>query len=290
MMKKCVVLALALLLGARAVAELQNVEVGSGHRLRPDTFTIETRIYQTLTSITGDGETSRTLPGMNGWLQVLHQRLDNVALAMDGATLTWDGQDEPDYPRIIGLGAPNIVTRKGEEAFLQVGPNTPTQYMRPAEEGRYALEALPTDAPGKEIGIGLSLTPKATSGDDRILTMDFSFNYSWIKERQKLEGVHLEVGEPILGKVSADGEVQTRLGEWSCYQSPVGSDGAIYVFIRVTEANAAPAAELSTPPAAPAYGNLGTPNAAAPTKGLKNIEVGGSMRLRWEHRTGRPKL
>lgn len=290
---------LFLLRATCAFAELQNVEVGGGPRIAAPqdnaasptrTFTIEARFYQVLTNITDDGLNTRTLPGMDGWFQELHQRLDQVALVMEGTTLAWDGKEEPDYPRIIGLSAPSITTRAGEKAILTVGASSPTQYMRPVEGEQFILETLRSSGNEPEIGTMLAVTPKEILEGGATLMMDFAFHYNWIKDRQKLEGVNLDVGKPILGHVSTESEVQIRLGEWSCYVSPVGSDGAVYVFVRVTPASATPAAKTEVPTPVPTVSVVESPSDDAKSKGIKNIEVGGSMRLRWEHRTGGPKL
>jgi hypothetical protein len=244
----------------------------------------EVRIYQVLTSVTGAGLTSHTLPGMNGWLQIIHQKLDDVELVMDGATLTWNGQPAPDNPRIIGIA---ILTLEGEPASVVIGSDRPLQYMTRKQDSLFELKTTDTIV----VGLSLSVNPTGFSGD-KLLNCDLSFRYSWVKDREKIEGVNLEVGQPIIGRVSAEGAVQMRLGEWSCYQTPVESEGLIFLFLRAQEKGREAVQEGAKEPGQGKGGkdaaqthNVGaaetTPEAAGP-----KVEVGGAIEVRGGYRSG----
>lgn len=241
-------------------------------------YLFDTRIYQVLTGITGSGLNSRTLQGMNGWLQIIHQKLDDTELVMDGATLTWNGQPCPDNPRIIQLATPKIITREGEDATLAVGSKMPVQYMNRQPEGLFELQALEPDI----AGLSLSLTPVNT-GADNLLSCDLSFTYSWVKEREQIKGVNLEVGRPAIGKAAGEGAVQMRLGEWSCYQVPVESEGWIFLFLRAKQEDGKAAQALLQGREDAKELSAEAKEKAVPPEKESNgpkIEVGGSVRMR----------
>ncbi len=244
----------------------------------------EVRIYQVLTNVTGSGLISRTLPGMNGWLQIVHQKLDDVELVMDGPNLTWDGQSAPVHPRIIGIAAPKVMTLEGERANIAVGSKGPLQYMSRNQDGLFELKTADMDG----IGLSLAVKPVGFSGGN-LLNCDLSFRYAWVKEREKIEGVNLEVGQPIIGRVSTEGAVQMRLGEWSCYQTPVESEGSIFLFVRAEEKGRETIQEEAKGPGqSPSTKEIRDNKAAKATPkggGLK-IEVGGSTEIRGSYRTG----
>lgn len=247
-------------------------------------YTYEIRVYQALTNITGAGLISQTLPGMNGWLQVIHQKLDDVELVMDGTTLAWNGQPTPDNPRIMGVSSPTITTLEGEQADVAIGSTGPLQYMERQQDGLFELK----ETQSNDVGIFLKVKPTRLV-DREILASDLSFQYFWVRERKRIEGVHLEVGQPILGHVATEGAIQMRLGEWSCYQTPVESEGCIYVFVRATQEG--PEAVASKRGVKGETVPVGEKPSAKTEKsgGGPKVEVGGSVELRGEYWSGRHK-
>lgn len=202
-------------------------QAGAADAASTPEYVFEVRVWQVLTNMTDSGLISRALPGMDGWLQIIHQRLDDTELVMDGPTLTWNGKSAPDNPRIIQLAAPRITTMQGESASVAIASDNAVQYMDRKTDGSFELKEHKTG----DVGLFLSLNPGKT-GTDNVLDCDFSFKYSWVKDREKIDGVNLEVGQPVLGSVAAAGPVKMRLGEWSCYQTSVDSEGWIFVFLR----------------------------------------------------------
>lgn len=250
----------------------------------------DTRIYQVLTNVTGDGLTSHTLPGMNGWLQVIHQRLDDVTLVMDGTTLTWNGLPEPDHPRIIRIAKPSLATHEGEIASAAIGEVLgPVQYMVRKDNDLFELKATEKDP----IGVLLRLTPEAVHQESNLLDCTLSFRYSWVKGREKIDGVNLEIGRPLMGEVHEEGPVQMRLGEWSCYQAPADSEGWIYLFLRAEVVGKKELQEreeqlnrdkgTTNDVAETRDGKAGE---TAPQSGRPKVEVGGSVEVRGRSSSG----
>jgi len=198
-------------------------------------YEFEIRFYQALTNITGNGLTSQTLPGIEGWFQIMHVKLDEVELAMEGPTLTWNGKPAPDYPRILLLSSPKIVTQEGEKASVGIGSENRLQYMVRKDDNLFELHSLDADSEPEVLGVVIRLLPKRAKGAADLLDCDLTFRYTWVKEREKIEGVDLDVGKPVIGRQAAEGSVQLRLGEWSCYRTSVNSEGTIFLFVRAVE-------------------------------------------------------
>lgn len=197
-----------------------------------DQYHIKAVIYRVTTNITGNGLTSKTLPGINGLVHVIHEKWDEVELVMEGKTLTWDGEPEPDAPGIVLLSRPNILTNENLKASIVISDQAPLQYFVQAPRGLFALRSLEVgeDAPG--VLLGASPRP-VTDGDGKI-ELDFEFRVTTVTRRERLEGVELNVGRPILSSIRSEGLLTVRDGEWACYRTPVESRGYLYVFLLVT--------------------------------------------------------
>lgn len=256
------------------------------------TFKIEARIYQALASALDTGPTEQKLPGPDGWLQVVHQRLDDVDLRMDGQSLTWNGAPMPDDPRIIEVSAPTLVTNANEEARVIIGSEEPLQFMEAGGDGELVMKRYEPQTEADQIGLSLSMTPSVIPDMPGLISVDISLQHVWVQMREAIEGVNLDVGKPVLGRATAAGRAQARLGEWSCLRTPLASDGWMFLFVRLTHEDAQPvdlvadkdAKGLQLPTAT---STTDQPPVRAESSGfIKNVEVGGSVRIRAEYRTG----
>ncbi|MBI4558020.1 MAG: hypothetical protein HY706_10605 [Candidatus Hydrogenedentes bacterium] len=197
-------------------------------------FKVELRMYQVTTRITGNGLTSQTLPGINGLLHVIHEKLGETELVMDGKQLTWNGADAPSDKNISISANPVVITIENKKASIEIVKDGPVQYFARTPDGHFELQALNDEDPRNKLGIVIGLTPRRVEGKPDELNCDFSFHSSWIKGREPLEGVGLDVGKPILETVTAEGPLGARLGEWVCYRTIAEGQGAIYLFMKIT--------------------------------------------------------
>lgn len=200
---------------------------------RSQQYQIEIKLYQVFTNVTGDGLTSQTLPGVNGSYQVLHESLDGVKLAMEGGSLTWDGKEAPDDPRIKQVSAPRIVTPEGMQATIVMQNEEELQYFERKDNGLFELKTH--ESKGGPIGVQIELTPRPVEQDPARLDCGFAFRYTWVKDREPIEGVALSVGKPIVESAASEGSIGCRLGEWSCYRTILSGEGVLYVFIKAAE-------------------------------------------------------
>ena len=220
-----VTLILVLLFGSMGPAQGQD----SGGDVQ---YRIEAMIFRVMTNITGNGLTSKTLPGVSGLVHILHEKWNDVEVVMEGRMLTWDGKPQPDNPLIVLLSKPTITTLEDLSASITVSDETPLQYFEQAPGGLFALRTLEVgdSAPGIELGA----TPRHNSDGQGRIELDFKFRVTSVNSRESLEGVKLNVGHPILRTTGAEGLITVRDGEWACYRSAVESRGYLYVFLLVT--------------------------------------------------------
>lgn len=272
--KTCIAIVLAAVLGPLTAVADDAVSTTK--------YMYEVRVYQALTNVTGTGLNSQTLPGVNGWLQIIHQKLDDVELVMEDDTLTWNGQPVPDYPRIIHVSSPFIYVCEGEQIDVSVGSGTrPVQYMERAQKGLFELKQM---EPNDKVGLALKVRPiKLVNGE--ILTSKIMFEYAWVKGREKIDGVTLDVGYPILDRVAAKGTVEMRLGEWSCYQTSIESEGRIYVFMRATQEGPEPAIPANSLKSEISTGVRDSGKTGKTQSGPK-VTVGGTVEIRGGYISG----
>jgi len=225
MPKTIVASTLVLLFGWMVTAQAQ--EPGAAAE-----FKIEARIYRVMTNITGNGLTSRTLPGLEGLFHVVHEKLNDIELVMEGDTLTWDGKPEPDDPFIVLLSKPSMLTIEGIEASIKIGQAGPVQYFEKVGD-MYALRSLePKD---NFIGVEFGATVRGIRNQEGVIQLDFKFRVSSVTSRERIEGVQLNVGRPIIRATGSEGLLTVRDGEWACYRTAVESQGHLYVFLLVEE-------------------------------------------------------
>lgn len=255
-------------------------------------YRVEARIYQVLTTVTDTGINEQTLPGPEGWLQVVNQQLDDVSLVMQGDALSWNGAATPENPRIVAVSQPSIVTAAGESASLDIGSDMSLQYMEPAENGDLVMRHYSPDSPEERIGLSLGVTPSPVADAPGLVSLYTDFRYVWVQSREVVEGVNLDVGKPVMGRAAASGRAQARSGEWSCLRVPLAADGWMYIFLKVSpiddDSVETPAIiTLSGAKPAPLAVDSGDKAAEKVSSGfLRNVEVGGSVRIRYEYRTG----
>ena len=197
-------------------------------------YVFQVSIYQVFTNITGNGLISQTLPGVSGWLQIIHEKLDDVELVMDGDTITWNGKSAPDYARIVPLTTPTVSTPEGQRATIVTKTSGPAQYMTRKEGNLFELRTVAGEQ-DTEPGIVMLLLPSPSDRAGHI-NCDLQFSYTWIKDRKKIEGVSLPIGEPIMSGSETNGNVMMELGKWSCLTMSTDSQGHLYVFIKCTPA------------------------------------------------------
>jgi hypothetical protein len=121
--------------------------------------------------------------------------LAGVRLQADQNGWKWDGKDEPPGgSRVEQIAAPRILLNMPNTFFIQIGSDSPIQYLRKRSDGLFELAQVSQPA-------GLKVTArveKGKGGADTIVLSDFSIETSLVEKRKPIEGVALDVGEPVL--------------------------------------------------------------------------------------------
>jgi hypothetical protein len=109
---------------------------------------------------------------------------------------TWDGKDIPPSDGPIQLvAAPGIISQVGNAYALSIQSPMPVEYFTKREDGLFERHEA------KDVFTGLSITAKPEEGpSNRIILRDFSIDLSWVSKRKPIEGVTMDVGEPIVDR------------------------------------------------------------------------------------------
>lgn len=210
---------------------------------QPDVLMIEMRVYQVLTNITGltgsvmeEVGVSRTMPGDEGSCQILNLKLDDVRLHMAGETLEWDGKPLPSHHKIRPLANPQVRALVGQEVGIHVGTDEPVSFLVRREDGLFELKTLDAKESSR-LGFSTSFTVTRGAEDSvgPVLEIDMNLSYIWIRDREKIEGVDLNVGKPKLDTKSLDCFFGARPNEWVCYRTAIRSQGYIFLFMRIAD-------------------------------------------------------
>ena len=142
--------------------------------------------------------------------------LDTETLRIGDQTLLLDGEgrilwnDEPGLPEDAGieiLMSPRMKATAGQRAAVVIG--TRLQYFH-REGDTWTLRFTKTDeAPGLEFGC----TVEPDGGE--LLHVDYDLKLTVMKAREKIEGVHLDVGRPIVRTQKTASRVKVRPGRWT---------------------------------------------------------------------------
>ncbi len=118
-----------------------------------------------------------------------------VKLQADQSGWKWDEKDEPlSGSRVERITAPQIRLDMPNEFYIQVGSDVPLQYFRKRPDGLFELGQVNQST-------GLKVTSRVEKGKgnaDTVVLRDFSIETSLVEKRKPVEGVALDVGEPVL--------------------------------------------------------------------------------------------
>jgi hypothetical protein len=119
-------------------------------------------------------------------------RVAGVLLRANENGWTWDGQDRPpSNGRVETLAAPKVMVLPPNSFVIEISPNEPVQYFEKRPDGTFELKSLQ-----EKTGLSLSGTvEKGATG--RIVLRNLTLRFRSIGKRKPIEGVGLDVGEPI---------------------------------------------------------------------------------------------
>jgi len=179
-------------------------------------------------------------------------RFDRLTLDLTREKFAWSDATLADKKFSL-LTAPTVVTNIGQKATLWVG--SPTQYFEKLPDGSFHLQELPKDSPASpHCTITLLARPDDTATGS--LAVTFAADIAATGAREKIPGVDLDVGKPILAVFKDELKFTAPCDAWTALlcQSPGGSDYSLLLLLKVSqqEAPAAPAGQKLVPAPRPA--------------------------------------
>lgn len=168
---------------------------------------------------------------------------DQEAVVLGGATYAWDGgQNVP--PRFSQLELPRMITAPGQPASVRCVQ--PTQYLEKAADGSLHVREIPRESP-EAPHYQVKLTVQAAGAATTELLISCEMDLAMIKGREKIPGVDLDTGRPILASFKDTLQFRSPPGTWSgvLVRSPGGSDYSVLLLLKVMPEGGVP------PPVAP---------------------------------------
>ncbi len=118
----------------------------------------------------------------------------------------WIGKDRPEPGSSIRLLAePMVAVPVGIPFRVSIGSEVPIQYFVKRSEGAYGLVSTQEKT-------GIALSGKVKKVDPAEIALDFSVETRFVEKRKPLEGVSLDVGEPIVTGRQVAGSLAMKPG------------------------------------------------------------------------------
>jgi hypothetical protein len=154
---------------------------------------------------------------------------DQKTLALNGAEYVWNG-GPPAHLSV--LSAPTIITSLGKPATIMIAQ--PVQYLEKAADGRLQVREIPRDSPDLPHYQMTFDTRRTETAADFIVSCQLDI--AMLQGREKIPGVELEVGRPILARFKDTVEFRNPTGRWSglLIRCPGGSDYSLLVLLKVS--------------------------------------------------------
>ncbi len=126
------------------------------------------------------------------------------------------------------IASPRLVTLAGMAGTISITSQQRIQYFERVEDDMYRLKYF-----SGETGLTLS-TSVEPAGPGKLMLRDFTFEQRIVEERKPVEGVSLNVGEPILRArtIRATLEIETGVSV-GILAHPKGSDGLLLIRVHV---------------------------------------------------------
>ncbi len=125
-----------------------------------------------------------------------------IQLKANETEWTWDGKEQPPKNNHCTLiSKPHVLIPPNESFTIEIGEKVPAmQWYEKRPDGLFELKTT-------AIETGMKISSRIEKGpSNRIVLKDFQFEMSSIDLREKIEGVDLDVGKPVITKraVSTD--------------------------------------------------------------------------------------
>jgi hypothetical protein len=138
---------------------------------------------------------------------------DQEKLVLNGGNYTWNGGSKVP-PQFNATELPAIITPTGQSATIQC--DVPIQYLEKMPDGSLQVREVSRDStelPHYRLTLTVRPDTNAKFGYDLVVLCQMDI--AAVQGREKIPGVELEVGRPIVSRFDNHVEFWTKSGEWS---------------------------------------------------------------------------
>ena len=136
---------------------------------------------------------------------------------------------DPSVPRNVdSIFAPNILVRAGQDAAVFIKPSSSFQYLQRLDNGLFELHEADSLT-------GAELHTTVRPNVNGTLQIDpFKIILTTVKSREKIEGVDLNIGKPIVSQDTLIQSMRIRPDRYYGFLWNSGSNGQIHIILKVT--------------------------------------------------------
>lgn len=144
-----------------------------------------------------EGEKAGLMAGPLVFVAPTNFTIAGMELRADENGWTWDGKKQPPsdtrVTRVEIIASPRVMVCSNNSFEISVGSQQPLEYFEKRPDGLFELKRLDEET-------GLTIKANVAEGDrDRIILRDLTIRLRSIEGREPIEGVSLDVGQPIVG-------------------------------------------------------------------------------------------
>lgn len=222
-----------------------------GMRAAAQGYRLETRVYvfkqSEFRAVATGGVTRTNVPGNELLNSPASVQFNGASVALSGDEISWTA-GQPARDRISEITVPGLVVAAGQAATLL--STTPLQYMEKRADGALELKEIPGDSPDAPHA-RLTFTVKPAAKPTEGLDIACDVEIATVSAREKLPGVSLPVGKPVLARQAQKVDTTVLPDRWSglLVNAPNGSDYSLLLLFKagLAPANAAAGAGPMTP-------------------------------------------
>ena len=156
----------------------------------------------------------------------------DLRLHIEGDTLEWNGNPQPpDDPRIELTANPKIKTIEGKKSTLFIGQEG-IGYFEPTGTGDPPLFVYKTIEQPVGLKLEVVVSEKSKQGS---VYVDLNYSSSAVIRREKLPGISLNVGLPLISTQTIQTRVRPKLNNWMRLGGLEGGQAALLTLLKVSE-------------------------------------------------------
>ena len=158
-------------------------------------------------------------------------RFDNNTLVLQGSEFRWSTGDAP--PRAINpVPVPTMKFALNQSATIRCV--VPTQYMEKRADGTFNLREIASDSPDvPRYVLSFHVEPGSDATNELLVTCRPEI--ATIRGREKIPGVDLEIGRPLMSSFNDEIKLAVKKDEWSLllFRAPRANDYSVMTLFKI---------------------------------------------------------